>query len=273
MFNPLARPGAADYGLLYQGVADGGSGGDPLNNAQNLASIFGKILRIDPLGRNSSNGRYGIPASNPFAGDDDPRTLGEIYAYGVRNPQSFAWDRRNGRMFMSDIGQNTVEEVSVVTAGANLGWNQWEGSYRFISREGVSTENPRSDPKVTYPIVEWAQVDPLFGSPQVAASGLAVYRDGPITALRDKVLFADLPSGEMFWVSADDLPRGGQSAIRRVLFNDGGQPKKLLELIQAKNRAQGKNPVNRADLKIHTGNDGRIYVLNKGDGVIRVLTP
>jgi hypothetical protein len=77
----------------------------------------------------------------------------------------------------------------------------------------------------------------------------------------------------MFWVSADDLPRGGQSPIRRVLFNDGGQPKKLLELIQAKNRAQGKNPVNRADLRFHPGNDGRIYVLNKGDGVIRVLAP
>jgi glucose/arabinose dehydrogenase len=272
-FNPLARPGDPDYGLLYQGVADGGSGGDPLNNAQNLGSIFGKILRIDPVGRNSSNGKYGIPASNPFAGDDNPQTLGEVYAYGVRNPQNFAWDRRNGRMFTSDIGQNTVEEVSVVTAGANLGWNVWEGSYRFVSREGVSTENPRSDPKVTYPIVEFAQVDPLFGSPQVAATGLAVYRDGPIQALRDKVLFGDLPSGEMFYVSADDLPRGGQTPIRRILLNDGGQPKRLLELIQAKNRAQGKNPVNRADLRFHTGNDARVFVLNKGDGVIRVLTP
>ena len=271
MFNPLARPGDEDYGLLYQGVADGGSGGDPLNNSQNLGSIFGKILRIDPLGRNSPNGKYGIPASNPFV--KDGKALGEIYASGVRNPQRFSWDSRNGRMFMSDIGQNTVEEVSVVTKGANLGWNVWEGSYRFVSRDGVSLENPRSDPKVTYPIVEWAQVDPLFASPQVAASGLAIYRDGPITALRDKVLFADLPSGEMFWVSADDLPRGGQSSIRRVLFEDGGQPRKLLELIQAKNRAQGKNPVNRADLKIHMGNEGKVYVLNKGDGVIRVLTP
>ena len=274
-FNPLARPGDADYGLLYQGVADGGSGGEPLNNAQNLGSIFGKIIRIDPLGRNSSNGKYGIPASNPFAGDNDPKTLGEIYAYGIRNSQSFAWDRTTGRMFATDIGQNTVEEVSVVTAGANLGWNVWEGSYRFVSGQngGVDTSNPRSDPKVTYPIVEFAQVEPLFASPQVASTGLAIYRDGPIAPLRNKVLFGDLPSGEMFFVSADDLPRGGQSPIRRVLFNDGGQPKKLLELIQAKNRQQGKNPVNRADLRFHPGNDGRIYVLNKGDGVIRVLVP
>ncbi len=65
-FNPLARPGGADYGLLYVSVADGGSGGDPYKHAQNLSSIFGKILRIDPLGSNSPNGKYGIPATNPF---------------------------------------------------------------------------------------------------------------------------------------------------------------------------------------------------------------
>ena len=65
-FNPLARPGAADFGLLYIGIADGGSGGDPMNLAQNLGSPFGKILRIDPLGKNSRNGKYGIPAANPL---------------------------------------------------------------------------------------------------------------------------------------------------------------------------------------------------------------
>src|SRR6185436_18184855 len=102
-FNPLAQRGDADFGLLYFGVADGGSAGDPLNNAQNLASPFGKIFRIDPLGKNSTNGQYGIPASNPFAGDNDPKTLGEIYAYGIRNSQHFTWDRATGRMFISDI--------------------------------------------------------------------------------------------------------------------------------------------------------------------------
>lgn len=67
--------------------------------------------------------KYGIPASNPFANDNNPDTLGEIYAYGVRNPQRLFWDAKNGNMFMSDIGQNTVEEISPVAAGANLGWN------------------------------------------------------------------------------------------------------------------------------------------------------
>ena len=110
-FNPTARRGSADYGLLYAGNADGGSGGDPMNMAQNLGSSFGKILRIDPLGRNSTNGKYGIPKDNPFANDNDANTLGEIYAYGARNPQRFAWDSKTGIMYMADIGQGIAEEV------------------------------------------------------------------------------------------------------------------------------------------------------------------
>ena len=148
-FNPLAAPNSPEFGLLYMGIADGGSGGDPLNNAQNLSSAFGKMMRIDPLGKNSANGKYGIPKDNPFANDNDPNTLAEIYAVGVRNPQRFAWDSRNGNLFVADIGQNIVEEVSQVTKGANLGWNKWEGSYGFISRQAVRLENPRGDSKMT----------------------------------------------------------------------------------------------------------------------------
>ena len=122
------RPAAPEFGLLYIGVADGGSGGDPMRLAQNLGSAFGKILRIDPLGTNSANGKYGIPGEQSVRRRPLAR-LPEIYAYGVRNPQRFAWDRRNGNMFLADIGQNIVEEISVVTPGANLGWNEWEGSY------------------------------------------------------------------------------------------------------------------------------------------------
>ena len=71
-FNPLAAPGSPEFGLLYVGLGDGGSGGDPFNVAQNLSSAFGKILRIDPLGKNSANGQYGIPASNPFVKNGSP---------------------------------------------------------------------------------------------------------------------------------------------------------------------------------------------------------
>jgi len=270
MFKPLASANSPDFGLLYVGVADGGSGGDPMNMAQNLGLIFGKILRIDPLGKNSANGKYGIPASNPFA-KGKPGALGEIYAYGVRNPQRLFWDRKNGNMFMSDIGQNTVEEISPVTAGANLGWNVWEGSFRYMGRGGVSPENQRADRAVTYPVVEFGQVDPLL-QPSSAAIGGLVYRDNKIKQLSNLLLFGDNPSGEIFYVSADNLPKGGQSAIRRVLFNDNGATKNLLQLIKEKNTAQGKMPATRADLRFGEGN-GQIFILNKRDGTIRLLVP
>ena len=114
----------------------GGSGGDPLNLAQNLGSPFGKILRIDPLDRTAPTAANGIPSGNPFVGKTG--VLGEIYVYGLRNPQRFGWDARNGNLFIADIGQNIVEELSVARAGANLGWNKWEGSFGFVSREAVS---------------------------------------------------------------------------------------------------------------------------------------
>ena len=271
-FNPLASPGDPDFGLLYVGSADGGSGGDPLDVSQNLASILGKVLRIDPLGSDSANGQYGIPADNPFAGDGDPDTLGEIYAYGVRNPQRFAWDVRNGNLFVADIGQNIVEEVSLVTAGANLGWNDWEGSFRFLSRRAVSLVDPRGEPGLNYPVVEYGQLDPLLQRSS-AATGVVVYRDGPIPQLADLLLFGDGPSGEVFYVPADDLPAGGQDAMRRVLFRHDGETKTFLQVIQEKVVAQGREPATRADLRFGTGPEGQVFLLNKRDGVIRRILP
>jgi glucose/arabinose dehydrogenase len=268
-FNPVAQPNSPDFGLLYLGVADGGSGGDPLNMAQNLGIAFGKIFRIDPLGNNSANKKYGIPADNPMR--NTPGVLPEIYAYGVRNPQRFAWDPRNGAMFLADIGQGTVEEVTRVTAGANLGWNVWEGSYKYAGRQGVALENRRSDPKMTYPIVEWGQLDPLLQT-QSAAGGLVVYRGKQIPQLANLLIFADMPSGELFYVNADHLPSGGQDAIRRILINEGGSAKTFLEVLRAKNMAQGKMPTTRADLRMNIGPDDQIFLLNKGDGTVRVLT-
>lgn len=268
-FNPLARPGTPEFGLLYVGFADGGSGGDPYNMAQNLSSPFGKILRLDPLGRNSRNGQYGIPASNPFAGDGKDDTLGEIYAYGVRNPQRFSWDSKTGTMYVADIGQNIVEEVSPVTRGANLGWNLWEGSYRYANRS-ISLDHPRSDPAMTWPIVEYDHTDPLFG--RVAITGVYVYRSREIPQLTNRLIFGDNPSGEIFYVNADTPPKGGQAAIRRILFNDGGTNKTLLQLIREKNAAQGREPAPRADLRLGIGPNGELFVLNKRDGVIRLIT-
>ncbi len=242
-----------------------------MNVAQNLASSFGKILRIDPLGNNSANGKYGIPKDNPFVNDNDPNTLGEIYAYGARNPQRFAWDSKTGTMYMADIGQGIAEEVTTVPKGANLGWRVWEGSFRFVNGSEVSLDTPRSDPKVTYPVVEFAQLDPLLQNSSAVTMGY-VYRHDRLKKLSNLLLFGDNPSGEMFYVNVDKLPRnGGQDAIRRIVFNDKGQTKNLFDLVKARTAAQGKKPPTRADLRYGEGPDGRIFILNKWDGVIREI--
>ena len=240
--------------------------------SQNLRSAFGKIFRLDPLGSNSANGRYGIPEDNPYVEGSVDEALGEIFASGVRNPQRFGWDAANGNLFVADIGQNIVEELSLAWAGADLGWNTWEGSFRFISREGVDLSDPRGDSRISYPVAEWGQLDPLLQR-QSAATGVVAYRDDAIPQLRDRVLFGDFPSGEVFHISADHLPEGGQNAIRRVLFRDSGESTTLLQLIQAENARQGRGPASRADLRFGTGPQGRLFVLNKHDGVIREIVP
>ena len=271
-FNPLASPGDGDFGMLYVGVADGGSGGDPMDLGQNLGAVFGKILRIQPLGSDSRNGRYGIPTDNPYAADGRDRTLGEIFASGLRNPQGLAWDRANGNMFVTDIGQNIVEELSLVTAGADLGWSSWEGSFRFISRQAVDLADARSEPGITYPIAEYGQLDPLL-QPRSAAGGVMVYRNDAIPQLQDRVLFADFPQGELFHLPADDLPEGGQDAIRRVLLRDGDDTKRLLQLVAEKTEEQGLEPAVRVDLRLGVGPDGRVFLMNKHDGLIREIVP
>jgi hypothetical protein len=263
-FNPLAIAGMPGYGLLFMGIADGGNGGDPFNMAQNLSSAFGKIFRIDPLGTSSANKQYGIPADNPFVGNAG--ALGEIWAYGVRNPQRFGWDPKNGNLFTAEIGQNLVEEVSLITRGANLGWNAWEASFKFVSRTEIRLDGRRADPKVTYPVVEWDHKDALFPSGRSAATGVIVYRSNQIPQLENLVLFGDNPSGEVFYFNADNLPKGGQDAIHRVLFRSGGSTKTFLQVIKEK-----RPNADRADLRFGTGPDSQVFLLNKADGTIRQI--
>jgi glucose/arabinose dehydrogenase len=273
-FNPLARAGSEDFGLLYVSIGDGGSGGDPNNFAQNLGSAFGKLFRIDPLGKNSPNGKYGIPSSNPFAKGQKPGAMGEIYAYGIRNIQRLAWDPANGDLYYSEIGQNVVEEIGRIKKGDNLGWNIWEGSYKYGQR-GVDTSSPRSDASTVYPLVEFQHADALWApNTRAAASGLVVYR-GPIGAIRNKVLFSELVHGEVFWFDLTRLPQGGSSGIHRVLFRTPGSTaaRTMHTIVREKNEAQGKTPAPRVDPRLSLANDGRVFVINKGDGVIRVITP
>jgi hypothetical protein len=271
-FNPDAAPGHADYGLLYIGSADGGSGGDPLNLSQDPASAFGKILRIDPLGSDSENGQYGIPPHNPFVGPEHSDVLNEIYAIGMRNPQRFGWDPENGNLFMADIGQNIVEKVSLVPYGSNLGWNDWEGSWGYISRTEVRLDDPRSDPEITYPVVEYHRSDPIMHN-RVAVTGIRVFRDAVLPQLQDRVVFADFVSGEILHFDADDLPEGGNDGIRRILLRDGGEEKTFLQLIQEKNEEQGGEVAERTDIRFADGPNGELFLLNKHDGTIRQLVP
>ena len=136
-FNPTAKPGDADYGLLYTSGSDHGfsNGGGPnasnSRQTQRLDSIMTAILRFDPRSPKSTGGvkglgDYTIPMANKFAADGDPKTLGEIYAYGFRNAHRLSWDT-DGTMFASDIGMNNVEEINIVRNGENYGWMKREG--------------------------------------------------------------------------------------------------------------------------------------------------
>ena len=147
-FNPTATPGAADYGLLYVSVSDlafSNGGGPHANNpgqTQRLDTLVGAILRIDPRSPAASAGMkglgdYTIPAVNKFAADGDPKTLGEIYAYGFRNAHRLSWDPTDGTMFASDIGMDNIEEINIVREGENYGWMRREGFFENgIARPG-----------------------------------------------------------------------------------------------------------------------------------------
>jgi glucose/arabinose dehydrogenase len=121
-------------GMLYAGFGDGGAGGDPDENAQNLSRLLGKMIRIDPR----PGGGYSVPASNPFRGRSGARP--EIYAYGLRNPYRFSFDRRRGHLTIGDVGQDEIEEIDYVPGrsggrpprgGYNFGWDAFEGRNRY----------------------------------------------------------------------------------------------------------------------------------------------
>ncbi len=138
-------------GMLYIGLGDGGSGGDPHGNAQSLGTHLGKMLRIDVDGGSP----YGVPRDNPFVGRAG--ALPEIWAYGLRNPWRFAFDRATGDLVIGDVGQNAVEEIDLGLAsrrgGENYGWNVMEGSRCYRPAAGCSTAG------LTLPISEYTHGD------------------------------------------------------------------------------------------------------------------
>jgi len=176
--------------LLYFGTGDGGSGGDPPNNAQNKDVLLGKLLRIDP--RPSGGQPYSVPASNPFVGKPG---RDEIYSYGLRNPFRFSFDttRPQPRIAIGDVGQNQFEELDytpvAAAAGANFGWDALEGFGPYRD-ENSGTPDPGGT------------VKPIFAYPHSRAGSCSiiggyVVQDPALSSLRGRYVYADLCEGQL----------------------------------------------------------------------------
>ncbi len=171
-------------GYLYLGTGDGGGANDVANghtpvtgNAQDLTNALGKVLRIDVRGNNSTNGKYGIPADNPFTGVGQVK---EIYAHGLRNPFRFSFDQPTGKLILGDVGQNNIEEVDIITKGGNYGWNRREGDHDFNPADGTVSALASATPAgLIDPIAEYDHVN----------GGIAII--GGLPELTNKYVFGD----------------------------------------------------------------------------------
>jgi len=202
-------------GYLYISVGDGGEGNDvgdghgATGNGQNKNTVHGSILRIDPLDPAampgmfnpiSANGKYCVPADNPFVGVDG---IDEIYAYGLRNPWRFSFDSERG-LIVADVGQNKIEEIDIIQAGGNYGWNLKEGTFRFDPDAGTGGEDLSGLPLDLIDPV--AQYDHDEG---ISVTGGFVYRGSAIPELWGKYVFGDFSmsfftgSGRLFCADLD----------------------------------------------------------------------
>ena len=171
-------------GYLYIGLGDGGAAGDPLGNGQNTSTLLGSILRID-VSQATFDHPYTIPADNPFFADGGGR--GEIWAYGLRNPWRFAFDRDTGELWAGDVGQNRWEEIDLIKRGANYGWNVLEGNHCFRTQDGCEREG------TVPPVWEYS----LDGEPCSVIGGY-VYRGSAIRWLNGVYVYGDFCSGKVF---------------------------------------------------------------------------
>jgi len=187
-------------GMLYLGIGDGGSGGDPQGHGQNLGTLLGTVIRIDVRNASAST-PYQIPADNPFVGVSGARD--EIWAYGLRNPWRMSFDPATGMLWLGDVGQNRQEEVNRIAKGGNYGWNIVEGSLCF----GTSTCDR------TGLVAPLAVYD--LGSGRCAVTGGVVARNAAAGNVEGHYLFGDYCSGDL-WALATDTgdTDGGADAIR-----------------------------------------------------------
>ena len=189
-------------GMLYVGLGDGGSAGDPHRNGQNPGTLLGTILRIDPE-QPAQDAPYAIPNDNPFVGD--PGARGEVWAYGLRNPWRFSFDRATGELWVGDVGQNAREEIDIVYPGANYGWNVMEGSTCFRTRSC-------SDDGLQAPVVEYGH------DLGCSVTGGYVYRGQRMPALNGVYLYADFCSGRIWGLRYDGTDVTAQAELARAPF-------------------------------------------------------
>jgi len=188
-------------GKLYSGTGDGGSGNDPLDHGQNLASFLGKILRID-VDSKEENRPYGIPIDNPFFGH--ATAAPEIWAYGLRNPWRFSFDSVTGLLYAADVGQSAREEIDVIKKGKNYGWSIMEGT---ICTPGISRKCKKEG--LELPIWDYPR-------PQgTVVIGGNVYRGHSIPGLCGVYLYADYGNGEIFGLRYD----GHTTIAHRKIFS------------------------------------------------------
>ena len=177
-------------GYLYIAAGDGGSGGDPDNNAQNITTLLGKIIRIDVDNPQSPN-NYGIPADNPFIDSTNVNVRKEIFAWGMRNPWRFSFDPITGWLWCGDVGENTWEEVDIIQNGKNYGWRCYEGnhSYNLTGCNGL----------YEFPIWEYSH------SLGVSITGGYVYRGQNVPELYGKYIYGDYGSARVWSLEYDGI--------------------------------------------------------------------
>ena len=170
--------------LMYIGLGDGGSAGDPKRNAQNTGTLLGSILRID-VSKLDEVGTYVVPADNPLV-----RTAGarpEIWAYGLRNPWRFTFDRQTGELWAADVGQNEREEIDLIKPGLNYGWNIMEGTVCYGTSRGDCNREG-----LTAPVVEYGHDEGC------SVTGGYVYRGELISRLYGTYIYGDFCSGKIW---------------------------------------------------------------------------
>jgi glucose/arabinose dehydrogenase len=202
--------GAIEFGndgYLYIAFGDGGARNDPKANGQNRSQLLGSILRID-VDQKTDNTAYKVPADNPFVGVEGVRP--EIYAYGFRNPWRIAFDRKTGKLWCADVGQDLWEEVNVVNKGGNYGWSVREGAYTFGNRTPGAESANAIDPIWAY--------DHSVGK---SITGGRVYRSDRLKELEGKYLYADYVSGGVWALTLED---GAKEAVRNEEVVAGGLP-------------------------------------------------